>query len=38
MKDLSQDLESGCPKLAFEKFWGVQIFKVNHNVMAIIWR
>ena len=24
---LSQDLETGCPKLAIEKFWGVQIFK-----------
>ena len=24
---LSQDLETGCTKLAIVKFWGVQIFK-----------
>ena len=23
---LCQDLETGCPKLAIVKFWGVQIF------------
>ena len=27
LHDLSQDLETGCPKLAIVKFWGVQIFK-----------
>ena len=28
---LSQDLETGCLKLAVVKFWGVQIFKGDHN-------
>ena len=27
---LSQDLETGCIKLAVVKFWGVQIFKGDH--------
>ena len=27
MQGLSQDLETGWPKLAIVKFWGVQIFK-----------
>ena len=31
-KGLSQDLETGCPKLAIVKFLGVQIFKEDHNV------
>ena len=28
---LSQDLETGCLKLAVVKFWGVQIFKGDQN-------
>ena len=31
-KCLSQDLETGCLKLAVVKFWGVQIFKGDHNI------
>ena len=30
---LSQDLETGCLKLAVVKFLGVQIFKGDHNVL-----
>ena len=30
---LSQDLETGCPKLAIVKFLGVQIFKGDHNIL-----
>ena len=30
---LSQDLETGCLKLAVVKFWGVQIFKRDHNIL-----
>ena len=30
---LSQDFETGCLKLAVVKFWGVQIFKGDHNVL-----
>ena len=30
---LSQDLESGCLKLAVVKFLGVQIFKGDHNIL-----
>ena len=30
---LSQDLETGCIKLAVEKFLGVQIFKGDHNTL-----
>ena len=30
---LSQDLETGCLKLAVVKFWGVQIFKEDHNII-----
>ena len=30
---LSQDLETGCLKLAVVKFWGVQIFKGDHNIL-----
>ena len=29
---LSQDLETGCPKLAIVKFLGFQIFKGDHNI------
>ena len=32
---LSQDLESGCLKLAVIKFWGVQIFKGDHNILIV---
>ena len=30
---LSQDLESGCLKLAVVKFFGVQILKGDHNIL-----
>ena len=30
---LSQDLETGCLKLAVVKFWGVHIFKGDHNIL-----
>ena len=30
---LSQDLETGCLKLAVIKFLGVQIFKGDHNIL-----
>ena len=30
---LSQDLETGCPKLAVVKLLGVQIFKGDHNIL-----
>ena len=30
---LTQDLETGCLKLAFVKFWGVHIFKGDHNIL-----
>ena len=30
---LSQDLETGCQKLAVVKFLGVQIFKGDHNIL-----
>ena len=30
---LSQNLETGCPKLAIVKFWGIQIFKRDHNML-----
>ena len=32
---LSQDLETGCLKLAVVKFLGVQIFKGDHNYILI---
>ena len=32
---LSQELETGCLKLAIVKFWGVQIFKGGHNILRI---
>ena len=30
---LSHDLETGCPKLTIVKFWGIQIFKEDHNIL-----
>ena len=30
---LSQDSETGCLKLAIVKFMGVQIFKVDYNIL-----
>ena len=33
---LSQDLETGCLKLAVVKLLGVQIFKEDHNIHDII--
>ena len=33
---LSQDLGTGCPKLAIVKFWGVQIFKGDHNMLSFL--
>ena len=30
---LSQDLETGCLKLAVVKFWGVHIFKGDPNIL-----
>ena len=33
MQCLSQDLETGCLKLAVVKFWGIQIFKGDHNIL-----
>ena len=30
---LSQDLETGCLKLAVVKFLGVQMFKGDHNIL-----
>ena len=32
MQCLSQDLETGCLKLAVVKFLGIQIFKGDHNI------
>ena len=32
---LSQDLETGCPKLIIVKFWGVLFFKGGHNVLRL---
>ena len=29
----SQNLETGCLKLAIAKFWGVQNFKGDHNIL-----
>ena len=28
----SKDLETGCPKLAIVRFWGIQIFIGDHNI------
>ena len=30
---LCQDLETGCLKLAIVKFWGIQIFKGDQNIL-----
>ena len=30
---LSQDLETGCLKLAVVKFLGIEIFKGDHNIL-----
>ena len=30
---LRQDLETGRPKLPIKNFWGVQIFKGDHNIL-----
>ena len=30
---LSQDLETGCLKLAVVKFWGIQVFQGDHNIL-----
>ena len=30
---LSQDIKTGCPKLAIVKSLGVQIFKGDHNIL-----
>ena len=30
---LSQDLETGCPKLSVVKFWGVHVSKGNHSIL-----
>ena len=44
MQGLSQDLETGCLKLAIVKFWGIQILKAttiysnfNHEHGFIYW-
>ena len=34
-QSLSQDLETGCPKLAILKFWGVLFFKGFHNILRL---
>ena len=33
IQGLSQELETGCLKLAIVKFLGVQIFKGDHNII-----
>ena len=33
LQGLSQDFETGCPKLAIVKSLGVQIFKGDHNIL-----
>ena len=33
VQNLIQDLETGCPKLAIVKFWGVHIFMGDHNIL-----
>ena len=32
LQGLCQDLETGCPKLAIVKFWGVYFFRGNLNI------
>ena len=33
---VSQDLQTGCPKLAIVKFWGVQILKGDYTQISTI--
>ena len=33
IQGLSQDLGTGCPKMAIVKILGVQIFKGDHNIL-----
>ena len=35
IQSLSQELETGCLKLAIVKFLGVQIFKGDHNILRL---
>ena len=35
MQGLSQDFETGCPKLVIVEFLGVQILKGDHNILNI---
>ena len=35
-QDLSQDLESGCPKLAIVKYLGIQCLKRDHSIVLKI--
>ena len=35
MQGLSQDLETGCPKLAISTFLGIQLFKGDHNILRL---
>ena len=32
---LSQDLETGCPKLAVANFFGILFFKGDHNILRL---
>ena len=32
---LGQDLETGCPKLAIVKFWGILFLNGEHNVLRL---
>ena len=36
MQCLSQDLETGCLKLAVVKVLGVQMFKGDHNILITV--
>ena len=35
IQGLSQDLETGCLKLAIVKFWGILFFKGDHNNLRL---
>ena len=35
VQGLSQDLKTGCPKLAIQRFWGILIFKGDHNILGL---
>ena len=35
-RDLSQDLETVCPKLPNGIFWGIPIFKEDHTILRLI--